>query len=64
MLRVGVLRREGLADAGKLTAAEAGLILAQRRLVVAKETEALSLVAACKALGAASIEPAESGERG
>ena len=64
MLRVGVLRREGLADAGKLTEAEARLILAQRRLVVAKETEALSLVAACKALGAASIEPAESGERG
>jgi len=64
MLRVGVLRREGLADAGKFTEAEAGLILAQRRLVVAKETEALAVVAACKALGAASIEPALSGERG
>lgn len=62
--RMDVLRREGLADAGKHTDVEAGLLLAQRRLVVAKETEALALVAAYKALGAASMEPPESKARG
>lgn len=58
--RMGVLRREGLADAGKLADVEAGLILAQRRLAAAKEAEGLSLVVLYKALGAAA--PALQGE--
>lgn len=61
--RQGVLRREGLADAGGLAEAEAGLILAQRRLAVAREAEGLALVALYKALGAATPAPA-GGERG
>ncbi|WP_267210845.1 efflux transporter outer membrane subunit [Chelatococcus asaccharovorans] len=51
--RMGVLHREGLADAGKLADVEAGLILARRRLAAAKEVEGLSLVVLFKALGAA-----------
>ncbi|MEN5084391.1 efflux transporter outer membrane subunit [Bosea sp. TWI1241] len=55
--RQGVLRREGLADAGGLAEAEAGLLLAQRRLAVAREAEGLALVALCKALGAGTPTP-------
>jgi outer membrane protein TolC len=60
--RMGVLRREGLSEVGKLADAEASLILAQRRLSAAKETEALALIAVYKALGAAATGPAAQGE--
>lgn len=58
--RMGVLRREGLADTGKLAEIEAGLIRARRHLAAAKEAEGLALVALYKALGAA--VPASQGE--
>lgn len=57
--RLGVLYREGLADAGGRADADAGLIQAQRRLAAARETEGLATVALYKALGAAAPPPAQ-----
>ncbi|WP_284145471.1 efflux transporter outer membrane subunit [Xanthobacter aminoxidans] len=57
--RLGVLYREGLADAGGRADADAGLIQAQRRLAVAREAEGLATVALYKALGAAAPAPAQ-----
>ena len=48
-----VLQREGLADLSRLADAEAGMLEARRRLVLAREAEALSLAALYKALGGA-----------
>ncbi|MFG1252914.1 efflux transporter outer membrane subunit [Xanthobacter aminoxidans] len=57
--RLGVLYREGLADAGGRADADAGLIQAQRRLAAAREAEGLATVALYKALGAAAPAPAQ-----
>lgn len=55
--RLGVLYREGLADAGGRADADAALIQAQRRLAAAREAEGLATVALYKALGAAAPAP-------
>ncbi|POR46528.1 efflux transporter outer membrane subunit [Bosea psychrotolerans] len=55
--RIRVLRREGLAEATRLAESDASLLLTRRRLAVAKEMEALALVALYKALGAAAAVP-------
>lgn len=51
---VHVLNREGLADRSAVAAAEAGVLERRRRLVLAREAEALSLAAFYKAIGGAS----------
>lgn len=51
--RLRILRREGIADVGRLAEAEVGLVALQRKLVAQKEAEGLALVALYKALGAA-----------
>lgn len=61
--RVGVLRREGMADATKAAEVEAGLIRIRRQLAAAREAEGLALVTLYKALGAA-IPGSQTGARG
>ncbi|SIR50744.1 efflux transporter outer membrane subunit [Bosea sp. TND4EK4] len=51
--RLRVLRREGLADVGRLAESEAGMVALQRKLVAQQEAEALAFVTLYKALGAA-----------
>lgn len=55
---IRVLQREGLADRGRMGEAEAGLLERRRHLALARESEALSLVALYKALGGAASAPA------
>lgn len=52
---VRVLQREGLADRSRMGEVEAALIERRRRLVLARETEALSVVVLYKALGGAGL---------
>lgn len=59
-----VLQQEGLADRSRAADAEAALLERRRRLVQARETEALSLAALYKALGGAAASPvAVAGQR-
>ena len=51
--RTRTLLRDGIAESLRLAEADAALLSAQRRLVSAREAEALALVAVYKALGAA-----------
>lgn len=58
-----VLNGEGLADRGQVAEADAGVLDRRRRLVLARETEALSLAAFYKAIGGASASAAVAGPR-
>lgn len=55
---VRVLQREGLVDRGRVADSEAGVLERRRRLVLSRETEALSLAALYKAIGGAASSPA------
>ncbi|MEW9309980.1 efflux transporter outer membrane subunit [Labrys neptuniae] len=58
-----VLKREGLADARQFSEADSGWLDGQQRLVLARENEALALVALYKALGAATLQGEARGRR-
>ncbi|WP_312861745.1 TolC family protein [Segnochrobactrum spirostomi] len=58
-----VLQREGLADLGRAADADAAVLERRRRLVAARETEALSLAALYMALGGAASSPAPTAGR-
>lgn len=60
--QIRVLRREGLADIRQFSEADIGQLDGQQRLALARENEALALVALYKALGAAA-PPRGAGDR-